>query len=286
MASPSRAEIDSFKLLHADKGDLELRAIALGNIEKINALPSSSSPSMVAQAQLWLAETTACNEIIERRKKDKEAKQNALETWQLTIENKAESNILNLPAASSANGQLIAAILEDEDGLTAEEITGWCEELTLLGLEECKKLLDQLVAEDILELGKDQKYYLLNICTPSLFPSDAGLESWMQRHFKRHPELETYTAKLIIAVIHFYFRFLKEAFTKEDLVERIQNISTKDLKVLIADYPFVVGIGSVSAALENASILTTLRQLSRYRMISYTTINGYNFYYFRMLGEK
>jgi hypothetical protein len=224
----------------------------------------------------------ACNEIIESRKKEKEERNTASETWKSIIKQQKESNILNLPAASSANGQLIAAILEDEDGKTAEEITGWCDELAALGLDECKSLLDQLVSENILELGEDQKYYLLNICAPTLFPSDIDVTTWTQRHFKRHPELESYTAKLIIAIIHFF----KEPFTTDDLTERIKNLSGKDVKLLVDDYPFLAGIGSVSSALEKDSIGWAVRQLSKNRMLASTRINRYNLYYFYMLGEK
>jgi hypothetical protein len=281
-STPSRTEIDSFKSLLAKKSDYELNEIIHTNAQKINILPSNASPSQLADARLWLAEVMACQEIVEDRIKEKVEQKAALETWKSSIPQRIERNILNLPAASSANGQLIAAILEDEDGKTAEEISGWCDELADLGLDECKSLLDQLVSEGILELGKDQKYYLLNICTSTLYPPN--ISTWAERQFKRKYRYShaSYTEKLIIAVLDFW----KEPLTEDDLTAHIQELSDSELEALIENYPFLSGIGDVSSELRSHSIPNALHGLCGSRILTREFIYPASFVYFPMLGEK
>ena len=64
---------------------------------------------------------------------------------------KKEGRFLRLKNAASPNGQLVAAILEDEDGKTAEELAGWCDELAEIPDEKFSELLEGLITEGFLE---------------------------------------------------------------------------------------------------------------------------------------
>jgi hypothetical protein len=278
--TPTRSEIDLYKPTLHNKSDNELQAVIITNYQKINALPNTASPSQLAQGHLWLAEIMACNEILEARKKQKQAQENAAQTWKSMLVQRQENAIYNLPAAASANGQLVAAIVEDEDGKTAEEIGSWCEELAALSPEERKELLDKLVSERILEQDENQKYHLLNICTESLFP--ANIPAWAEKQFQRDPKLNTSTAKLVIAVIGLW----EEAFLLDDLTIRIKGLSSRDLELLKESYPFLSGVSNVEAALRHTSVSKAVSALCKGGMLKSTYVNSFAFYYFPMLGEN
>ena len=67
----------------------------------------------------------------------------------------------------TANAQLIASILEDEDGKTANEIACWCDELEMLSDEELQKLMNGLTKEGVISLEND-RYYLICPCAETL----------------------------------------------------------------------------------------------------------------------
>lgn len=162
----------NYKAIHANKSDAELQKIALANLTKVAALPSSLSERMIADANIWVTEAKACQELLTERKQAKAAKESAVKGWNANAIRRRDEAIVNLPTAVSPNGQLVAAILEDEAALSEEDILSWCDELASLSDTEGRLLLSGLVTEGVIERKKNGKYALLNICTETLYPED------------------------------------------------------------------------------------------------------------------
>ena len=82
--------------------------------------------------QMLLAEMEVCNEILVGRAKVEEAILEKRAEWDAVLEKRREAAVLNLRASATPNGQLVLSILEDEDRLDAQELHGWCDELSEL----------------------------------------------------------------------------------------------------------------------------------------------------------
>ena len=160
---------DRYLIEYVTLSDDELRQIVLDNAKKAISLPSTAS-SLTALAEIN-GESQACNMILESRAKKRAAIKEGKENWNKQLQERKEEAILSLPAASSSRGQLITAILEDQDGCTAEEIADFCEELSDLPEEEMQALLKELTKEGVI-YPLDGRYHLLDICTETLYPED------------------------------------------------------------------------------------------------------------------
>jgi len=169
MSTKNEALVQTYMNMYKSKGDNELHTIVSSNASQI-ALMSATGTS-VAQADMLLAQMEAANRITYLRTEKKKAEINALIEFRNTLEIRKKKAILNLKAAASSNGQLITAILEDEDGKTADEFMDW-EELAELGEDGIKALLDELCKEGMIEIRDDGKYYLLEVLNVSLIPRD------------------------------------------------------------------------------------------------------------------
>lgn len=85
------------------------------------------------------------------------------------IDRRKHAAIINLKTAITPNGQLIAAILEEEGKLSFEALHNWCDEMRSLSDDELSDLLNSLVAEEVLSRQDELFYSLKNICDASLF---------------------------------------------------------------------------------------------------------------------
>lgn len=118
--------------------------------------------------QMLLAEMEVCNEILVGRAKVDEAILEKRAEWDAVLEKRREAAVLNLRASATPNGQLVLSILEDENRLDAQELHGWCDELSELPEEVFSQLLDDLVHDGFLERTQDGKYLLRTPCTKEL----------------------------------------------------------------------------------------------------------------------
>lgn len=158
---------------HKDKSDAELEKIAMHNAVAIQ------TTSDLIESSKMLGELKGCKEIQRWRAEEMERKLleassigRASASWLLGQHDRKKKAVLNLPVATSYHGQLIAAILDEEDDLTAEEIRQWSDELAAMDNKEYKKLLAALVDENILYINNNGNYSLLTLCTSDLFPTD------------------------------------------------------------------------------------------------------------------
>lgn len=186
---------DKFYRENRDKSETELQTTILLNGKTITTLSANPTIQEQSLAAALLAEMKACQKILDLRKSKKEHICRIIDKWRSKESDRREKAVFNLPAATSANGQLIASILEESDGQTAEEIAGWYEELAAIDTIDFQSLLNQLVEETILTC-KNNKYYLSNICTGTLYPDDTV--KWAMK--KIHSNL-SYEEKAMYTVI-------------------------------------------------------------------------------------
>ena len=177
MADSTEAMKVFYKAKYRDKSKSELQAIALSCVQFIATVPTSASSDLIAKALDKAAERDACNELLQERRKHEERIKAAIEAWKADADKRRDDAIVHLPNAVSPNGQLIAAILEDEGSKTADELLSWCDELATLSDEDGVALLSGLVSEGVIELHADGKYTLLTICTETLYPENAYMDA-------------------------------------------------------------------------------------------------------------
>lgn len=150
---------------HRDDSDSELRERVV-ECTKMVAHVGTDIRS-IGEGYRYMGEMEACSELLNQRIAADQGIEKRKKEWQNGLEKRKEDCLMHLPTAVTANAQLIASILEDEDGKTAEEIACWCDELDMLSDEDLQSLLDGLVREGVISL-EDDRYYLLCPCTETL----------------------------------------------------------------------------------------------------------------------
>ena len=163
---------------HDKMSDTELRRIIDANNSWIQTMPVvSATYETNKEAAVKMAEMEYCIEILERRetkRKSDIALKNTLEKkkkkWKANELSRRDLAVLNLPVSVTYHGQLIAAILENEDYKSIEELASWNEELSSFDEVTLQNILKGLVNEGILMLDDQGKYSLLTICNDSLYP--------------------------------------------------------------------------------------------------------------------
>lgn len=155
------------RIENEDLPDSELQQKVLRNAQKAQLTSDYGTLTKL------IGEQRACKAILDERAELRKKVEDARKKWVSSADRHKADAFLNLRNSASANGQLIAAILEEEGkSLTMEEISNWCDELSSLTDTEVKDLLSGLVKEGVLSLKKDKKYHLVQICTPDLYPEN------------------------------------------------------------------------------------------------------------------
>ncbi len=267
---------DEYLRTHCEKSDAELQAIVLTNAKKVIALPTNASASMLAEAKKWNIESKVCNEILADRKAKKQATESALKTWKDNAQTRVQELIINLPAAVSYTGQLIAAILEEEK-LTADELAGWCDELAILEKEELDTILERLVAEQILAVN-DGRYECINICTPSLYPENPvewgmkKVEAAVAQNSNRVPERVMERSYLVLMALNL-----------EDT-----PLTTEGLQKEISYYKFLVEEGKCDESdmnMDKYDLNELISFLTRAGVLEGQFMAGERAFYFKQLGK-
>jgi len=116
-------------------------------------------------------------------KAEKNRREQEKEKIQTIYDQRVEKAFMKLKVAYTPNGQLVAAILEDETSLTEEELHNWCDELQAIADEEFHVLLSDLVDDGIIyQPDPDQgKYHLLRLCMKTrVFDYRYDYLSWLK----------------------------------------------------------------------------------------------------------
>ena len=187
---------------YKNKPDEELKAIINHNGRAIHSQD-------LVEASKSLAEMEACNILLKQRAEDRlaqasarleeqQALEKAMVAWNNNISLRKMNAILNLPVATSYHGQLVAAVLSEEDGLTVNEICQWSAELSALKRVELDKVIKGLVNEGIIVIDQAERCWLLTICDKSLFPVDAV--QWAKKKYQHERNRELHETQLNFVV--------------------------------------------------------------------------------------
>ncbi len=256
----------SNRLLFENKTDEELNDIAIQALKEIAAL--TNTPSDLAKFEKLKSDHRIALEIVRERKERKEAEKRAIANFKDRLEQKKLENVMNLKAASSFKGQLIASILKEEDGLTGEEIASWYEELSEMDENEFEDLLNSLCEEGIIEKDESGKYHLLFIMYDSL---------------KAVPESEYCRKKFNIDKLKEKERFLLDIIHLEESGAAISELDAR----MIALYSIILEGRHYSddvLGMDERQKDRTLYNLMREKLVKKDFRSGV--YYTPMLGEK
>lgn len=264
----------TYLLCHDRKTDDELFAIVSNNLAAI-------SYSDYYTAQRLFGEIDACQQILDNRTKKAEAAMEedyaileAISNWELSLHERRQNAIFNLPAARSYLGQLVASVLAEEDGLTAEEICKWAEELAALPEATYQQLLKDLASEGILA-EKEGKYYLLTTCDETLFPPDPI--AWAKRKAEEYNAGKEANKQTTLSENQLRFLALlisnNHPATEYDWFENIER-------------PIITSIKEMKERRRPRAI-GELNRLRPMGILQTTSIPGTTckLYYFKMLGE-
>ena len=276
---------DLYLIKYRDLDDETLRKIIYDNAKKATAMPNTPG-TLSALCQLN-GESKACNQILSERVEHRNQIREGKKKWNDELEEKKENIFRNLSAAASANGQLIAAILEDEDGLTQSQIAAFCEELSECSEEELKAFLEELVKEGILR-KEDDRYFLLDICTPTLYPEDPvewNMHKYRQARIFRNedPEEDWSKVRCLLTFIRMCddFDMLTKPYSAEELVQMMNNFRETGIYDPKND-----GFTEDDMYAEVSMCDYDLQTLYSYGLVDRVVIAGNNHYYFHMLGER
>ena len=113
--------------------------------------------------------------ILETRK----ARAKKMEAFTTEREAYHDERLKELRAAHTPNGQLIAAILEEENWKTIDELNSWCDELATMDRTELKELLQGFTLDGVIE-KKGDKYGLVRLCEDNLmFSNEDCFKEWV-----------------------------------------------------------------------------------------------------------
>jgi len=230
----------------------------LGNAVKAYTATDPAKATILLKEMQYVAErhSKLCDEL--------EACREAELSWLPAQNDFRQKAVLNIPNAVSPNGQLVAAILEEEDGLTAEEIHCWCDELNAFDIADFQQLLDGLESEKVLSKDKNEKYHLEQLCTPDLYFDKEKCRRKLEQSYMLHKDV----ARRIFELIEKKKRAVSEAAIREEI---FPSVSVND------EYNRDMLAGNVT------SVLLDMRFgdiLGLYR------VDGKRLYYFPMLGHK
>lgn len=256
----------AFQILFGTKSDEELRQIVLNNQQKIAAIPQNASGALLTQGEQFLAEMKFCTELLKSRQK-------ARETWTEQLAGRREAAVLNLKTAVSPNGQLIAAILEDEDGKTEAEISAWCDELAAMEDAELADLLAALVNEGVLEM-RDNRYFLRCVCTETLFPEHPA--DWALQMLEKNCHAVSYYTEIILRTLEFRGTALLSADFPSAVPASLER------QVSFSREAFQDSLRTLDGNLAG----NVLSDCAYHGVLKESVLHGERLYYFPMLGEE
>lgn len=179
---------------HLNDSNEELRSIVLRNGSFIQGLPMNGQISSTVIDKI--GELQACKAILDAREGGEKQRKQKQKEWDDQLEVRKDSAALSLKAAATPNGQLITAILEEEDGKTKEEIAGFCDELSMLEDAEIDTLLNDLVSDGVIYQDlKTGVFSLYTICDGSLQWNREGALKRINHFFNSESDPNSYMSK-------------------------------------------------------------------------------------------
>lgn len=178
----------TYQARHSNKSEAELLLVAKSLAQQIATVPDDMVEPLSVEAEVVM-------ELITAIRKKAQTQQNAYDIWHKKWPEQYQKEALsNLLTAVSPNGQLVASILEETDGLTADEIRSWYDELECLDDKDYQRLLDNLVKEEVL-VKENDRYYLNQLCMPDLLPVLGVGKKWRLSNFTPLERLVLYAMR-------------------------------------------------------------------------------------------
>lgn len=269
-----------YTMRNEGKSDSELQLYLLQIVQKIQSVPPGALPQMRVQMEELAAEAAVCKEILDGRAASRSRLEKAHKEWEQQLSNRRNAAIQLLKNAVTPNGQLIAAILEDEGGLSAEELATWCDELAALDSTDFHALLLALESEGVLKV-QNGKYFVNRICTETLFPEKPA-EWAIQQIGNANLDEET---KVMLR----FMEKLGHAVCVEDFPDILKNhafaSAIKEMR-----YPQEIRAEKANRIREYLQKFymaeSILYDLKGDKVLTAVSVNGYYMFYFPMLGEK
>lgn len=268
---------------HEQDSDEELQRFVYQTTLKIQTMSVEGIARNRVSVEELLAETAVCNEILKMRKGMHEQTEKAHADWNAALQERRYAAVINLQEAVTPNGQLIAAILEEEGALSEKEIAAWCEELSAIESSTLHEILSNLVNEEVLEV-QNEKYDVRRLCTEDLFPENPA--EWAIKEISNQNSLED--GEVEKAILYLMER-KGTAICPEDLPEMIKKGSFAPI-VRKMGYSGQTGksmLEHIHAILKDSVMASVyFTDLVCMKVLRETVIDGVSLFYFPMLGER
>lgn len=254
---------------HKDKSDSELQQIIVKNARIVAGLgPDARS---VAQGYQLLGESDACNELLSQRQENRERVKNYKNEWRETLQKRRDDALLSLRAAATPNGQLVQAILEDEERMSQEELAGWCDELGSLDDETLSQLLNDLLDDDVLEWpDADGRYRLRAVCEAN--------QQWSLENGNRYIDKSDINRKKIAKAALAVMLRTSEPLCPSECAKKIRGLDA----LLVAEG---LGKGLNDPEFKEGTVALALHDLQKAGILKARLISGELYYSPAIIGE-
>lgn len=152
---------------YEDKEKDELQSDMLAAMKRVSML--SGNPSDVSELVKNTAIVNICKKQIEKYNQEIKMIAELDSDYKSELEGRRCAAVLNLSAALTLKGQLVVAILEDQEDLTMDMIKNWGDDFSDMTDEEFSQLLSDLCKDGLIE-KEGENYSLICSCDGSLFP--------------------------------------------------------------------------------------------------------------------
>ena len=270
-------------ITHRDDTDDQLRDQITANARAMVGVNNTAQG--LAEGYRLMGESEACSQLLSERRQKQQAVLDARRKWHGDWEKRKKDALLRLEQSCSPNGQLIAAILEEEGETCGEDLLGWCEELASLDEDSGARLLRELTSEGLIEVTSrtprqteheqpefGQFYRLLGLCSDDLTLGEEYLPLRIDSLEYLTTE-EQASAKLICRMM----RESGEPLSPQDCAESLGNFQH-----LRQEEPYC----QADFAMDQFAALRHIRTLCKEKILSKQySLNGTDYYWFHMLGE-
>ncbi|MBR5093779.1 MAG: hypothetical protein IK095_01665 [Oscillospiraceae bacterium] len=257
-------------IAHRNDTDEQLREVVVRNSRLIATI--SNTQQGIIEGYKLMGEMEGCSALLDQRRQKRAALSQKKNSWHKERAAREDAVLLALESAVSPNGQLLAAILEDEGDLPRERLRVWCDELAALDDESFDKLLTGLVQEGIVR-EEDGAYSLICPLTEDMTWTPDAIEREIRKTWSGNEE-EAANARLIVHLM----QREGEPLSKADVIRLIEE----ERETLALDPRFAPALGmSEFDAGWNIGQLEKAGAFSKeYRH------DGTDYYWYALVGER
>lgn len=261
---------DTAKITHRNDTDEQLRATVVRCARL--AATSPMTQEGLLEAYKLMGEMEGCNALLEERRAARDALSAKKLEWRKERRKREDAALLALETAVSPNGQLVAAILEEENELPREQLRVWCDELAALDDESFEALMDGLEKEGVVQEEGDS-YQLIAVCKEDLTWDREAIERCIREEFSYSDE----TAGNALLIVHLLEK-AGEPLSREDILRLIGE----EREVLALDPRLAPGL-----EMSEYAPSWIMERLAKAGALSKEySHDGKDYYWFSLVGER